>query len=172
MRFFVVKTTADVRQVLRRTSVKRPRERPKKMGLLEVNFVDQEMNFRIVKKKPLEFMVKSRTTSDEVKKWILEKKKGPSEDKISSRIVLYIVSTVRLRKALRVMWTFVSGGKCTLVVREPQQGPKNWVLAHQRALVQKNCQFRSHARNLSSSWNFCQTQSQTQQIHWTGLDLI
>ena len=45
-----VETTADVRQVLHRTSVKRPRERPKKMGLLEVNFVDQEMNFRIVKK--------------------------------------------------------------------------------------------------------------------------
>ena len=39
----------------------------KKNGLLEVNFVDQEMNFRIVKK-PLEFIVKSRTTSDEVKK--------------------------------------------------------------------------------------------------------
>ena len=62
-----VKTTADVRQVLKWTGVKRPRERPKKMGLLEVIFLDQEMNFRIVKK-PLEFIVKSRTTSDEVKK--------------------------------------------------------------------------------------------------------
>ena len=55
-------------------------------------FLEQEMNFRIVKK-PLEFMVKSRTTSDEIKKSILEKK-GLSEDKISSRIVLYIVSTI------------------------------------------------------------------------------
>ena len=45
-------------------------------------------------------MVKSRTTSDEIKKSSLEnKKKGLSEDKISSRIVLYIVSTLRLRKA-------------------------------------------------------------------------
>ena len=72
------------------------------MGLLEVIFLEQEMNFRIVKK-PLEFIVKSRTTSDEVKKWILEKKKGPSEDKISPVVVLYIVSTVGLRKALRVI---------------------------------------------------------------------
>ena len=64
---FFVKTTADVRQVLACFKVKRPRERPKKIGLLEVNFVDQEMNFRIVKK-TLKFIVKSRTTSDEVKK--------------------------------------------------------------------------------------------------------
>ena len=47
---FFVKTTADVRQVAAWFKVKRPRERPNKMGLLEVNFVDQEMNFRIVKK--------------------------------------------------------------------------------------------------------------------------
>ena len=52
-----VKTTADVRQVAASISLKRPRERPTKMGLLEVFFLDQEMNFRIVKK-PLEFNVK------------------------------------------------------------------------------------------------------------------
>ena len=62
-----VKTTADVRQVAASIRLKRPRERPKKMGLLEVIFLEQEMNFRIVKK-PLEFMINSRTTSDEVKK--------------------------------------------------------------------------------------------------------
>ena len=47
---FFVKTTANVRQVTGCIKVKRPRKQPKKMGLLEVNFVDQEMNFRIVKK--------------------------------------------------------------------------------------------------------------------------
>ena len=52
------------------------------------------------------------------------KKKGLSEDKISSRIVLYIVNTLRLKKALRVMWIFVSGGEYTLVVREPPAGPE------------------------------------------------
>ena len=62
-----VKTTADVRQVAASTRLKQPRERPKKMGLLEVIFLEQEMNFRIVTK-PFECMVKSRTTSDEVKK--------------------------------------------------------------------------------------------------------
>ena len=81
--------------------------------------------------------------------------------------------TLELRKALRVMWIFVSGGECTLVVREPRHGPKNWPKAHQKALFQKFCQFRRHARNLSISWNFCKTHSQTQQIHsWTGRDLI
>ena len=72
--FFVVKTTANVRQIAATFTLKRPRERPKNRGLLEVFFFEQEMNFRTVNK-TWEFMVKSRTTSDEIKKSILEKKK-------------------------------------------------------------------------------------------------
>ena len=53
-----------------------------------------------------------------------KKKKGPSEEQISPVAVLYIVSTIGLRKALRVMWIFVSRGECTLVVRELPAGPE------------------------------------------------
>ena len=68
---------------------------------------------------------------------------------------------------------FVSGGECTLVVREPPAGPKKIHLkAHQRPLFQKFCQFRSHAKNLSAAVDFSQGIESKQRMHfWIGPDI-
>ena len=100
------------------------------------------------------------------------RKGGVQKSKISSAALLHIISTVRLRKALRVMCYACCLGAKPFPGLRPRQGRPKTEISHQRTNFRKSDHFVLACPDLSCKRNFSKTHRRTQGYHsWTSIDL-